>query len=63
MFESYLRVTRMSQIFMWDSTILLIIVVGYPLSDIEVARPKLEYGIFLYCTVLYCTSIDRSNQD
>jgi hypothetical protein len=31
----------------------LIIVVGYPLSDIEVARPKLEYGIF--CTVLYCT--------
>jgi hypothetical protein len=25
---------------------LLIIVVGYPLSDIEVARPKLEYGIF-----------------
>jgi hypothetical protein len=31
---------------MWDSTILLIIVVGYPLSDIEVSRPKLEYGIF-----------------
>jgi hypothetical protein len=24
----------------------LIIVAGYPLSDIEVARPNLEYGIF-----------------
>jgi hypothetical protein len=31
----------MSQIYMWDSTILLFIVVGYPLSDIEVARPKI----------------------
>jgi hypothetical protein len=30
----------------------LILVVGYPLSDIEVARPKLEYGIFRDCTVL-----------
>jgi hypothetical protein len=30
-----------SNIYMWDSTILLIIVVGYPLSDIEVARPKI----------------------
>jgi hypothetical protein len=41
---------------MWDLTILLIIVVGYPLSDIEVARLKLEYGIFRDCTVLvYCT--------
>jgi hypothetical protein len=59
LFESYSRVTRMSRImWMWDSTILLIIVVGYPLSDIEVAQPKLEYGIFWYCTVLvlmYCT--------
>jgi hypothetical protein len=38
----------------------LIIVVGYPLSDIEVAQPKVEYGIFdtVHCTsttVLYCT--------
>jgi hypothetical protein len=42
---------------MWDSTILLIIVVGYPLSDIEVTQPKLEYGIFRDCTVLvYCTT-------
>jgi hypothetical protein len=41
MFELYSRVTRMSQIYMWDSTILLIIVVGYPLSDNEVARPKI----------------------
>jgi hypothetical protein len=45
----------------------LIIVAGYPLSDIEVAQPKVEYGNFdtvLYrtsTTVLYCTStsIDR----
>jgi hypothetical protein len=49
---------------MWDSTILLIIVVGYPLSDIEVTRPKVEYGIFdISTTVLYCTIIDRSKID
>jgi hypothetical protein len=60
MFESYSQVTRMSRI-MWDSTILLIIVVGYLLNDIEVARPKFEYGIFRDCTVLmYCTT--RQNQ-
>jgi hypothetical protein len=53
MFESYLRVTRMSPIHVGLDYLGLVIVVGYPLSDIEVALPKLEYGIFLYCTVLY----------
>jgi hypothetical protein len=36
MFELYSRVTWMSGIYTCDSTILLIIVVRYPLSDIEV---------------------------
>jgi hypothetical protein len=39
----------MSRIYMCDSTIMLIIVVGYPLSDIEVARPKI--GVYSILSV------------
>jgi hypothetical protein len=45
-FESYSRVTRGVKYTCGTRLSCLIIVVGYPLSDIEVARPKLEYGIF-----------------